>query len=135
MVNFYISVYKSFHAGGFNILKLYEIEISEMNKNDVFNRRISFDGKKIDFFSCAKPDKKLVEEYDKQREISAMNIVESGGDMKLIPESKTDVREKIYKKMKAQKTHIFVKDYQNEFKVSYRFVKPIYDEVMKDATK
>ena len=73
-------VYKSFHKGGFNILKITSSEISTAGKE--YTRRMNFGKRKIDFWVTFRPDTELTEAYDKQRDSSAKEvnkrIVETG---------------------------------------------------------
>jgi diaminopimelate decarboxylase len=73
-------VYKSFHKGGFNILKITSGEISQSGKE--YNHRMSFAKKKIDFWVSFKPDKEMAKAYDKARDEAAIRlntrIVETG---------------------------------------------------------
>jgi DNA replication protein DnaC len=75
LVDVVASVYKSFHGGGFNILKIKSIELSESNKNKQYGRRLSFDGEKIDFWCAFKPPAEMAEEYDKLREAAGKRII------------------------------------------------------------
>jgi hypothetical protein len=65
-------VYKSFHTGGFNVLKITSSEISTAGKEYV--RRLNFGKRKVDFWVTFKPDPELTREYDKQRDQSALNV-------------------------------------------------------------
>ncbi len=75
LVDVQMNVFKSFHSGGFNILKANSLQISENLGNKEYHPRLSFDGKKIDYWVTFNPDEKLATEYDKQRELAALRIV------------------------------------------------------------
>jgi hypothetical protein len=66
------TVYRSFHKGGFNILKITSSEISTSGKE--YNHRLSFDKKKVDFWVTFKPDPELSRDYDIERDKSAHEI-------------------------------------------------------------
>ena len=79
-----INIYKSFHSGGFNICKAKSSDVIELpnNKNITISKRLVFGkkDKKIDFWVSFAPDKKLVDEYDKQRDIAADRILEESNE-------------------------------------------------------
>jgi hypothetical protein len=66
------NVYKPFHKGGFNVLKITSSEISTAGKE--YTRRLNFGKRKIDFWVTFKPDKELTAEYDRQRDQSAIDV-------------------------------------------------------------
>jgi hypothetical protein len=74
-------VYKSFHAGGFNVLKINSSDIVEhRGKNVMHKRRMSFFDKKFDFWVAFSPDildpfKGIADTYDKQRDDAALNLI------------------------------------------------------------
>ena len=74
------TVYKSFHAGGFNIIKINSSEISPTGKE--YKHKMSFGGRKIDLWVAFAPDKEIARQYNIQREKSALDvntrIVETG---------------------------------------------------------
>jgi len=72
MVDLNGTVYKPFHKGGFNVLKITSSEISPAGKE--YTRRLNFGKRKIDFWVTFKPDKELTAEYDKQRDQSALDV-------------------------------------------------------------
>jgi hypothetical protein len=81
LMDFVAHVYKSYHEGGFNILKINSIESTyRMGKKRVFEKRFSFFGRKIDFYCAYSPDifdpfKGFMEKYDKQREEATIRLI------------------------------------------------------------
>jgi len=84
MSDILINIYKSFHEGGFNICKAKNSDVIELpnNKNMTISKRLSFDkdNKKIDFWVSFAPDRKLAEEYDRQRDIAADKILQESDE-------------------------------------------------------
>jgi len=72
MVDVSGSVYKSFHTGGFNLLKMNTSDVGASGKE--YNRRLSFNKRKVDLWIAFKPDPELTKEYDIQREESAKRL-------------------------------------------------------------
>jgi len=76
-----IHIYKSFHEGGFNLLKINSSEsLFKFGKKKVIEKRFSFLGKKFDFWCAFSPDtldpfKGFTEKYDKQRDEAANRII------------------------------------------------------------
>ena len=66
------TVYKSFHAGGFNIIKINSSEISTAGKE--YKHKMNFGNRKIDLWVAFKPDDELARKYDIRREKSARDI-------------------------------------------------------------
>ena len=58
-------VYKSFHEGGFNIIKINVLEV--MESGDEYKFRLKFNGRKVDFYAALSPEPELAEIYDIQR--------------------------------------------------------------------
>jgi len=80
------TVFKSFHAGGFNILKLTSSDISTIGKE--YTRKMHFEKRKVDYWVTFKPDKELTTEYDKQRDESARQVntrIVQTGSYKVVP--------------------------------------------------
>jgi hypothetical protein len=75
MVDFTGTVYKSFHAGSFNILKIHSVDVSEHSKNKEYVRRLTFDKQKIDFWVAFHPGKELSDAYDVRRDAAALRII------------------------------------------------------------
>ena len=73
-------VYRSFHKGGFNIIKMHSSDIGASGKE--YSRRMNFHKRKVDFWVAFKPDPELTKEYDVLRDESAkklnLRIVETG---------------------------------------------------------
>jgi len=67
-----LTVYKPFHAGGFNILKAVSTEISTANKE--YKKRLHFADRRIDFWACLKPSPDLTRAYDIERNRIAVEI-------------------------------------------------------------
>ena len=80
MCDITFDIYKSYHVGGFNIVKITSSDIGARGKE--YNRKMVFDRKKISFWASFRPPQELVEEYDVQREAAACalnkRIVETG---------------------------------------------------------
>lgn len=68
------TVYKSFHAGGFNIIKINSSEIASSGKE--YKHKMNFGNRKIDMWVAFAPDKEIVKQYNTQREKSALDINE-----------------------------------------------------------
>lgn len=85
MLDFSSYVFKSYHAGGFNILKANSSEISMHNRNKEYFKRLAFGGVKEDMWVSFLPPKELIEEYNRRREEAgnAVNerIVADGGKL------------------------------------------------------
>lgn len=82
MTDITATVYRSFHEGGFNILKAVSSELSSGQGNKEYTKRLNFSGRKIDFWVTFKPTDELVRGYDVIREEGAKTlnkrIVETG---------------------------------------------------------
>jgi hypothetical protein len=106
MSDILINIYKSFHEGGFNICKAKNSDVIELpnNKNITISKRLSFDkdNKKIDFWVSFAPDKQLAEEYDRQRDIAADQILQ---------ESNEQLNEKQAGKTETKQQELFDKYY------------------------
>jgi len=87
LVDAKMSIYKSFHAGGFNILKINSSDIQfRLNKKYTYERRLSFFGKKFDMWGAFSSDvfegcyggcyNGYDEKYDKQRDQATTRILE-----------------------------------------------------------
>lgn len=68
------TVYKSFHAAGFNVLKITSSELSTTGKE--YNKRLNFGNKKVDFWVTFRPDEELAREYDKARDAATLRLNE-----------------------------------------------------------
>ncbi len=101
-----ITIYKSFHSGGFNICKAKNSDVIELsnNKNLTISKRLSFDkdNKKIDFWVSFAPDRELAEEYDRQRDVAADLILQ---------ESNEQLNEKQAGKTETKQQELFTKYY------------------------
>jgi hypothetical protein len=100
-----ITIYKSFHSGGFNICKAKNSDVKELsnNKNLTISRRLTFDkDKKIDFWVSFAPDRELAEEYDLQRDVAADLILQ---------ESNEELNEKQAGKTETKQQELFTKYY------------------------
>jgi hypothetical protein len=77
------NVYKSFHEGGFNLLKINSSSVSEFkNKNMVIKRRMAFFDRKFDFWVAYSPEmldpyKGFITKYDAAREAATMRLIHS----------------------------------------------------------
>lgn len=67
-------VFKSFHKGGFNLLKITSSDISSSGKE--YTHRLNFGGKRIDMWIAFAPDPDLAKEYDIARAESAKQMNE-----------------------------------------------------------
>jgi len=83
LMDFSAHIYKSYHEGGFNIVKINSIESTyRMGRKKIFEKRFSFYNRKIDFWCAYSPDildpfKGFIEKYDKQREEAANRLISS----------------------------------------------------------
>jgi hypothetical protein len=68
-------IYKSFHEGGFNILKMGKSKVLEYRGDKVIYPKFTFEGRKIDFWVAFSPDKQLAEEYDIRRDAAAQKLI------------------------------------------------------------
>jgi hypothetical protein len=74
-------IYRSYHAAGFNILKINSMESQyRFAKKRSFEKRFSFKDKKIDFYCAYSPDvldpfKGFIERYERQREEATNRII------------------------------------------------------------
>lgn len=81
LMNFTAHLYKSFHEGGFNILKINSNKSQfRIGKKHYFEKRFSFFDKKFDFWCSYSIDridcfKGFTEKYEKQREEAANRII------------------------------------------------------------
>jgi len=107
MSDILINIYKSFHAGGFNICKAKNSDVIELpnNKNLTISKRLAFDkdNKKIDFWVSFAPDRELAEEYDRQRDVAADKILQ---------ESNEQLNEKQSGKSETKQQELFTKYYE-----------------------
>jgi hypothetical protein len=75
------NIYKSFHGGGFNLIKIHSSKITSRGyKKYEKNPRYVLDGKKIDFFTCYSTDildpyQGMVKAYDEARESAANRLI------------------------------------------------------------
>jgi hypothetical protein len=75
------NIYKSFHDGGFNLVKIHSSKITSRGyKKYEKNPRFILDGKKIDFFTSYSTDlldpyKGMVKEYDEARDAAAERLI------------------------------------------------------------
>lgn len=67
------TVYKSFHKGGFNVLKMTSSEISTVG-NKEYTKKLHFEKKKVDFWVTFRPDEELARQYDIQRDEGTKRI-------------------------------------------------------------
>jgi hypothetical protein len=81
------SIYKSYHAAGFNLLKIFSSDIQfRLNKKQTYEKRFSFNGKKFDMWGAYSSDvfagayggcyDGLDEKYDAQRDAATTRILE-----------------------------------------------------------
>lgn len=68
-------VYKSFHAGGFNILKMGKVKILQNFKDKAIYPRFIFNDKKIEFWVAFSPDPQLADEYDIKRDMASQRLI------------------------------------------------------------
>ena len=70
------SVYKSFHAAGFNVLKIMSNDVQATVKgNKTYARRLSFSDRKIDFWIAQSPSPVLAAKYDLLRDEAAQRLI------------------------------------------------------------
>ena len=70
------TVYKSFHKGGFNILKMGRVKILQNFKDKAIYPRFIVNDKKIDFWVAFSPDPKLAKEYDIKRDMASQRLID-----------------------------------------------------------
>jgi hypothetical protein len=80
MVDLTATVYKPYHAdvngrGGFNILKLVSGDISTSGKE--YTKKMHFEKKKIDFWVTFRPEKDIIDEYNKRRSEGRQKVINS----------------------------------------------------------
>lgn len=80
MVDLTATVYKPYHAdvngrGGFNIIKLVSGDISTSGKE--YTKKMHFEKKKIDFWVTFRPDKDIIDEYNKRRSEGRQKVIDS----------------------------------------------------------
>lgn len=96
LVDFSIHVWKPFHAGGFNILKIFSTEKSYVGKNAEFSKRFAVGSKKPRYWVAFQPPKDLCDAYDVIRDqgASAINkrIVDTGSYRPVRKEEPTAVK-------------------------------------------
>jgi len=112
------------------------VDIDERGKNEMYNRRLSFADRKIDFYCCFAPEKKMADEYDKQRDLSARRIVAAGGDMSKKlgkPQTKYDRYKEIKSEIKKSKTKPVFSHLAENYGVERRTIKRIYDKMIRDG--
>ena len=113
------SIFKSFHAGGFNVLKIMSSDVQfRLNKKHTYEKRFSFFDKKIDFWGAFSSDvfegcydgcyDGYDETYDKQRDAATNRVLEETAEEE---EGMADHRGKREKNWEA---------IQDEFKESIR---------------
>lgn len=80
MCDINMTVFKSFHKGGFNVIKATSSSIGALGKE--YNYRLNFFGKKVKYWVAFKPDPTLIKDYDRKRDeaVTRLNtkIVETG---------------------------------------------------------
>lgn len=105
------SIYKSYHAGGFNLLKIHSSSIQfRLNKKFTYEKRLSFFDKKIDFFGAFSIGilggcyKDYEERYDKQRDDATTRILTETAESE---QEMADPRGKREKKWDALRDEFF----------------------------
>lgn len=98
MSDILINIYKAYHKGGFNICKAKSSEVIELpnNKNITISKRLYHgknNDKKIDFWVSFAPNIELAEEYDKQRDIAANQILQESATLVETKKSKTESKQ------------------------------------------
>jgi hypothetical protein len=69
-------IYKSFHEGGFNILKMGKVKILQNFRDKPIYPRLAFGDRKVDFWVAYAPDPELAKEYDRRRDIAAKRLID-----------------------------------------------------------
>jgi hypothetical protein len=134
------TVYKSFHAGGFNILKVTSSEMSTTGKE--YNKRLSFNNAKVDFWVTFLPDEELARKYDETRSKATETLNERvlGGNEKKekpalsIAQRNTDklVEEKgdmIRKFVEENEGKCSIRSVASKFKISHLSATRVIDEL------
>lgn len=74
LVDFSIHVWRPFHVGGFNILKIFSTEKSYIGKNMEFSKRFAVGKRKPRYWIAFSPQKEMCDEYDKLRDSGTTEI-------------------------------------------------------------
>jgi len=69
------TVYKSFHKGFFNVLKMGKVKILQNFKDKAIYPRFIFNDKKIEFWVAFSPDPALAEDYDRRRDMASQRLI------------------------------------------------------------
>jgi hypothetical protein len=81
LVDVTATVHQSFHAGGFNVLKIYSSDVNTTGERKrVYKQRFHFFKKKFRYWVAFSPDlldpyKGFIVEYDKARDTATMNLI------------------------------------------------------------
>ena len=104
-----INVYKSFHAGGFNLLKVFSSDIQfRLNKKHTYEKRFSFSGKKFDLWGAFSIGilggcyKDYDEKYDKQRDEAGQRLIQQTAESEHEMADPRGKREKKWDDMKEE---------------------------------
>jgi len=114
-------VYKPFHEGGFNVLKINSSESNyRFGKKKVFERKFSFFERKFDFWCAYSPDvldpfRGFIEKYDRQRDEAANKIIREITSMEKARSNPVSSRDK-KRKVAIDKWGQVVKDMTEEGK-------------------
>lgn len=106
------TVHKSFHKGGFNIIKMTSADISTSGKE--YNRRLNFGGKKVSFWVAFKPDKSLTKAYDLRRDESAREL-----NARIVDTGKFNggaCKTKVPKTAVGRNTDVYIKEHGEQIK-------------------
>jgi hypothetical protein len=74
MCDITMTIYRSYHAGKFNVCKITSSETSTGPKQKEYIKRLSFHKKKVDAWVSFKPPKELTDKYDRDRDAAALEL-------------------------------------------------------------
>jgi hypothetical protein len=99
LTDFNIHVWKPFHVGGFNILKIFSSEKSYVGKNQEFSKRFAVGKRKPRYWIAFSPPKEMCEEYDRLRDSGTTEInrriVETGSYRPAPKPQKTQAKKRL----------------------------------------
>jgi hypothetical protein len=132
------TVYKSFHKGGFNIIKMGKVKILQSFKDKAIYPRFSFNERKIDFWVAFSPDPELAKAYDIKRDMASQRLIAealTGEEVeRLLPREKKWLRivEEHYETVKNLKGKRSIKSIMRETGLTESNVNKLISMVMKE---
>jgi hypothetical protein len=135
-------VYKSFHADGFNILKMGRVRILQSFKDKAIYPRFIFNERKVDFWVAFSPDPDLAKEYDIKRDMASQRLIAealTGEEVeKLKPREKRwkEIMDLHYEEVKMMKGKgISIAKMMIECDLSERHIKKLLAKIRQDEKK